>query len=67
MYTAMFGSRSFILENQTAYEVMKYAAQLLDSGARDAAREALRVAVRVENGTVAHGEVQELLEMRRAA
>ncbi len=67
MYTAMYGSRTFILDNPSAYEVMKCAAEFLSSGASEDARAALSLAVRVENGTAGHGEVEDLLGTRLAA
>ena len=67
MYTAMYGSRTFILDNQSAYEVMKCAAELLTNGLAEDARAALSLAVRVENGTAGHNEIEDLLGMRRAA
>ena len=67
MYTAMYGSRSFVLDNVSAYEVMKRAAQLLAEGAHDDARAALSLAVRVENGTAGQAEIDGLFIEQHAA
>lgn len=67
MYTAMYGSRSYVLDNVSAYEVMKRAAEFLSQGAHDDARAALSLAVRVESGTADQAEIDGLLITQHAA
>lgn len=50
MYNARYGSRSFVLLNHAAYEIVEVAQQWLDKGHKSRGDKILRLAVQVEAG-----------------